>query len=108
MPNTTDADILDAQQAAIAKKIRECACGNYADAATGERIACDAETTRTFAPGHDAKLKGFLIRVGARDHEVRVLGEPMTITALTAANRHGFGTQVANGITNRRAKPAKK
>jgi len=108
MPNITDADTLDAQQAKIAKSIRECACGNYADAVTGERIACNAETTRTFAPGHDAKLKGFLIRTGIAGHEVRVLGEPMTQGVGTIANRFGFSGQVLRGIVKGAKKKAAK
>lgn len=96
-----NADAQDAAQAAIAKAAKECACGNFATSA--ERLSCTAETTRTFAPGHDAKLKGFLIRAGREGRMIRVLGEPVEITPQAAAARFGFGHMVAEGI----ARPAR-
>lgn len=54
------------------------------------------ETKRTFAPGHDAKLKGFLIRAGLAGHEVRC-GD-ISGDAITMAERFGFGQMVRSGI----------
>ena len=93
-----NADALDAAQAAAAKSTRECQCGNFANAETGERIDCEAATARNFAPGHDAKLKSFLIRTGAAGDLVRQLGVADAITAVQAANLYGFGNLVSAGI----------
>ena len=92
-----NADALDAAQANEERNSRECQCGNFADAETGARLVCDRETQRTFAPGHDARLKGFLIKVGAQGHAVRTLGGQV-VSAEQAANIYGFGHMVAAGI----------
>lgn len=75
-----------------------CQCGNYSDAETGARVSCTRYTNREFAPGHDAKLKGFLIRVGAAGHAVKVLGRAGTHTAVEVAGWYGFGHMVTAGI----------
>lgn len=93
-----NADALDAAQAREERNSRECQCGNFADAVTGQRLACDRETQRTFAPGHDARLKGFLIRVGAEGHAVKWLGHEGTMSAEKAASVYGFGGMVRDGI----------
>lgn len=56
-------------------------------------------TKRTFAPGHDAKLKGFLIRVGASGHEVTD-DQGITCTAEAMAGRYGFAHMVRQGVEN--------
>lgn len=58
---------------------------------------CNATTKRTFAPGHDARLKGFLIRNGAEGNLVRV-GEDVNTSAQAVADQFGFGYMVAEGI----------
>lgn len=79
-----------------------CQCRNFADATTGERLTCNAETARNFAPGHDARLKGHLIRIGRAGHLVQDVSfagygsDPRT--AQQMANRYGFAAQVAAGI----------
>lgn len=59
-------------------------------------------TGRDFAPGHDAKLKGYLIRWGIAGHEVTWVegGMSQTANAVTVASRFGFAQQVRNGIAN--------
>ena len=104
-----NADAQDAAAARAARDIKPCACGNFAVAETGERLHCGGETLRTFAPGHDARLKGFLIRAGRQGQTVKVLGEDEPISPLAAANRYGFGHMVAEGIARPvRKKAAKK
>lgn len=93
-----NADAQDAAQATEERNSRECQCGNFADAETGARLVCDRETQRTFAPGHDARLKGFLIKVGAQGHAVKWLGREGVISAEQAADVYGFGYMVAAGI----------
>jgi hypothetical protein len=75
-----------------------CQCRNFRDARTGEHLACVAETTRTFAPGHDARLKGFLIKVGRLGHMIKVAGLPGEVTAAQAASVFGFADMVTRGI----------
>lgn len=93
-----NADAQDTAATRAAKSAIPCHCGNYTDAETGARLVCVRETAREFAPGHDAKLKGFLIRAGAAGHAVKVLGRPGTVTAQEAADWYGFGHLVAQGI----------
>lgn len=62
---------------------------------------CGATTTRTFAPGHDAKLKSFLIRHGALGHDIRRNegGVASSASALDHAKRYDFAHMVAAGLT---------
>lgn len=75
-----------------------CQCKDYADASTGQSLSCDRDTYRNFAPGHDARLKGFLIQVGRAGHKVRVAGSEEVVTPVKAASRYGFASQVQEGI----------
>lgn len=59
---------------------------------------CTATTKRTFAPGHDARLKGFLIRNGAEGNTVRLGDNGPAQTAQQVADGFGFGHMVADGI----------
>jgi len=93
--------------AKVVRNVRECQCGNFANEETGARIECHAETLRTFAPGHDAKLKGFLIRVGAEGGMIRTLGGEVA-DPITVANLFGFGHMVAAGIKRAMDKAAAK
>jgi hypothetical protein len=88
-------------QVSVPTAPKTCECGDYVNAETGARIACQRSTTRAFAPGHDAKLKGFLIRTGAQGHKVHAIdaeGNVTVLTAVQAADRYGFGWMVAKGI----------
>lgn len=87
-----------AAAAAEGAELRSCQCKGYADATSGERLACDGVTYRNFAVGHDARLKGHLIRIGREGHRVRVLATGDVILPAEAASRYGFAHQVAEGI----------
>lgn len=65
---------------------------------------CTATTKRTFAPGHDARLKGFLIRNGAEGHAVRLGDTGEAQTAQQVADGFGFGHMVADGIRRAEAR----
>lgn len=86
-----------------------CACSLVVaiDAAGNEtRTNCTATTKRTFAPGHDARLKGFLIRAGVEGLHIREvgLGVAHETTAAKFADRFGFGHMVRDGIANGQAR----
>lgn len=82
-----------------------CQCRDYADAETDERLQCEQDTYRNFAPGHDARLKGFLIRVGRAGHPVRILGSDEVVSPVKAASRYGFAQQVQDGIRRAHGRP---
>lgn len=94
-------------QVAVPTAPKTCECGDFVNAETGARITCQRSTTREFAPGHDAKLKGFLIRTGAEGQMVRAVaadGTTREMTAVAAASRYGFGHMVADGIAKAKEK----
>ncbi|MGW5098118.1 hypothetical protein ACWEQ1_28320 [Streptomyces nodosus] len=78
--------------------------------ADGRTTGCAAETKRQFAPGHDAKLKSFLIKAGAEGAEViRIVdGIASPADASTHAAKFVFGHMVAAGITRAEGKAAEK
>lgn len=78
------------------------ASGNYDTFSTG----CQATTKREFAPGHDAKLKSFLIEHGAQDHLI-VFGITHG-TAESFAKQYTFGYMIVEGIEKAKAKLAAK
>lgn len=78
------------------------ASGNYDIFSTG----CVQTTKREFAPGHDAKLKSFLITHGAQGHEIRY-GSLVT-TAEDVAKRYTFGYMILDGIAKAKEKLAAK
>jgi hypothetical protein len=91
---------MNATAAKIAKAVKPCTCSKVvARTETGELVStgCQATTKRTFAPGHDARLKGFLIRAGIAGHDVKV-GDDAPRTAQQVADQFGFGYMVAEGI----------
>lgn len=95
----------------MAANLAPCACSLVVAVAadgTTTRTGCTATTRRTFAPGHDARLKGFLIRAGRDGLHVREvgLGVAHETTAVKFAERFGFAHMVADGIA-RQAKPRK-
>jgi hypothetical protein len=79
------------------------ASGNYDSFSTG----CVATTAREFAPGHDAKLKSFLILHGSQGHEIRYGGVTI-MTAQDAAKRYAFGYMILEGIAKAQAKAKEK
>lgn len=87
-----------------------CACGNVTYVVDGQDIApvqCRRSTTRTFAPGHDARLKGNLIRAAIAGHDVRLPSGEL-VSPQHIANGFGFGWQVARGLELGLAKIAMK
>ncbi len=70
--------------------------GDYDAFTTG----CNATTKREFAPGHDAKLKSFLIRHSGPEYDVRRNegGVATSASAQQHADRYEFGYMVAAGI----------
>lgn len=63
---------------------------------------CDATTQRRFAPGHDAKLKGLLVRAAAASLRVQHDGEE-PVDPMAAASTYGFSHQVGKAVQSRRA-----
>lgn len=61
---------------------------------------------RTFRQGHDARLKGILIRAGATSRNVTTItGDVQTTeTPLNLAKKYGFSGQVKDGIEREQAK----
>lgn len=81
-----------------------CQCGWYFRADEEGNVieggACAATTSRQFAPGHDARLKGLLIRAGIAGAEVSMHDGAMLVSksADQAAMAYGFYQQVLHGI----------
>lgn len=80
--------------------------GDYESWDTG----CTSTTRNLFAPGHDAKLKSFLIKHEANGNEIRRNdgGVATTTDAMGHANRYEFAHMVAAGIEKAKAKAAAK
>ncbi len=99
-----------ANTAPKAKAENPCQCSMFANADTGERLECNKTTARQFAPGHDARLKGFLIKLGAQGVEVTRAEGGLSITgdAAKAAEGYGFAHMVASGIERAHAKAKEK
>lgn len=72
---------------------RRCECSEYRTAKTGATTGCTATTKNRFAPGHDAKLKGFLARAGA-DGLLVTRGDADTRDAVDHAAGYAFGPLV--------------
>jgi len=89
-----------------------CACGGFiARDASGTQVVrtgCNAMTKRTFAPGHDARLKGFLIRAGREGLLITCPWGGAEVTAEVAANHFGFAHMVRDGIARKAAKKVAK
>lgn len=84
----------------MAKTLAPCQCSQFVAYNTERDVeyttSCNAQTARTFAPGHDARLKGNLIRWAVLGYEIRVGG--VTKSAEGWAEGFGFGYMVAAGI----------
>jgi hypothetical protein len=84
-----------------------CACSSFVAVATDgttDRLVCTQTTKRTFAPGHDAKLKGFLIRAGRAG--LLISTEQGNVEPTAIADLFGFGHMVRDGI--KRVAPVRK
>lgn len=81
-------------------EVTACICGDVTFVSFGddEKLpACTATTKRTFAPGHDARLKGILIRHALVGDLVR-LESGEVVDVMFFASRFGFGGMVVDGI----------
>lgn len=77
------------------------ASGSYDSFSTG----CTATTRNTFAPGHDAKLKSFLIKYSGAEYELRRNdGVAVSRTAVDHAKAFAFAHMVVEGIAKKEAK----
>lgn len=96
----------------------DCECGRFTvlnPDGTRTPVPCGQTTKRLFAPGHDARLKGFLIRAqvaGAKVERLGAVGATEVKDALNWADYFGFGYQVRAGValagTKAKAKKAPK
>ncbi len=84
---------------AVAPATHPCACGGITFRSFGkdETRTCLAVTKRTFAPGHDAKLKGELIRRELAG-DVVVLDSGEVVSPTYFAGRFGFADMVSDGV----------
>lgn len=90
----------------MAATFAPCSCSLFVAVAadgTTRRTGCTATTRRTFAPGHDARLKGFLIRAGREGLLIRTPEGGADQLPAKVAERFGFAAMVAEGI----ARPAR-
>jgi hypothetical protein len=97
MTNTTAPETIVTN--AAGSTVTRCSCSVYTTAAEPE--VCRASTTRLFAPGHDAKLKGRLIRAGVADAMVTATdadGNTAELAPMEVARLFGFARQVHAGI----------
>lgn len=86
--------------------LKPCICAAFTNLTTGERTGCLSDTKGLFAPGHDAKLKGLLIRAGVKDQMISdgISGE---FTSAQISGRFGFYSKVMEGIRLGKKKAAK-
>lgn len=84
--------------------------GDPGDYVKYEGTGCTQMTHRTYAPGHDAKLKSLLIKAGSAGLEVVFHGGGVNshASAEKFAESLGFGHQVLAGIERAKAKQAEK
>jgi hypothetical protein len=89
-----------------------CACSGFkAVDASGTKVTttdCNATTRRIFAPGHDARMKGFLIRAGREGLLVRTPEGGADQVPAKVAERFGFAHMVRDGIARKTAKKVAK
>ncbi|WP_328719148.1 hypothetical protein OHT52_06295 [Streptomyces sp. NBC_00247] len=84
-----------------------CTCSQFSTG-DGKTTGCVATTTRQFAPGHDAKLKSFLIKAGAGAQEVTRTRDGIVTSgqAATMADGFKFGYMVQAGVARAKDKAA--
>jgi hypothetical protein len=74
-----------------------CLCSHY-KTESGQTTGCTSVTPRRFAPGHDAKLKSFLIKAGADGQRVVNTVSQETRSAIAWAEMFGYDGIVTGGI----------
>ena len=86
---------------------RPCECGlwRYREGQSEVSTGCDRQVSgsRRFAQGHNAVLKGLLIRAGIAGADV-TRADGRTFGPTSGAEQYGFGYQVSAGIAKGRAK----
>ena len=90
--------------------IKPCTCSQFSTAG-GATTGCTKTTLREFAPGHDAKLKTFLIKAGIAGEMVTWTladGHPTSGQADAMAAKFKFGYMVSAGIQRAKDKAAEK
>jgi hypothetical protein len=92
----------------MANTLHPCECARWSNAATGENTGCDAETKGRFAPGHDAKLKGLLVRANVEDQLLRRDEKEMTVAEALADYFPRWTTRVHKSTRSIQANLARK
>lgn len=119
---TPDAEATEVEEkpAKAVKEATVCACSLYSGQdVKGNELStgCTEKTVRTFRPGHDAKLKSLLIKVGSAGNEViKTVGDEVTsMQPVHAAEEYGFRNLVEKSLETakgredaRKAKAAKR
>lgn len=110
-PVTDETEAVEEKPARERKVVEptRCECGLYTGTdAKGAALStdCTETNTRTFKPGHDAKLKSLLIKVGAAGGQVTktVGGETEEMDPLHAADLYGFRNLVEKSVDAAKAK----
>lgn len=78
---------------------KACECGLWMSETGDQLTGCHQQVSNSkkmFLPGHDAKLKGALIRAKHAGIKVRRADDQNYVTAVAAASRFGFAAMVAN------------
>jgi hypothetical protein len=84
----------------VRKRVFPCRCGIYVRT-DGTRTGCEERTSISFASGHDARLKGFLIIAGADGVKLIDEGRPDgsdPLDPMEVATELGWARQVQKGI----------
>lgn len=93
-----------------AKALHSCECSKFEAHIEGSDVTfttgCNAQTVRTFAPGHDAKLKSALIAWAILGYEIRK-GDA-TRSAEGWGDDYSFGYMIRGGIVRAEARAARK
>lgn len=87
-----------------AKARHACRCADFVASDDAATDCGGAVTTRVFAPGHDAKLKGLLIRAAIAGELVADAKSGRTEPATVVADLFGFADLVAAGVAKAEAK----
>lgn len=85
-----------------------CACYSETDA-QGNHVSCGRLVKGRFAPGHDAKLKGNLIRAAVAGEAYKIKdpdSKPVTKDVVAWAKELGWGDLIAKGVAIAKARAA--
>lgn len=95
-----------AKAPAKAKTKNLCGCFTRWDDKHQAYVQCADETARKFAPGHDARLKGLLIRlhVAGEEYPRLIGGSVVTTTPMAVAKEYGWGHYLTDAKDRHAAK----